>query len=109
MNGAAIAELFEPLGVVSIRRMFGGKGIYYNGLIIAIEIYDEILLKADSVTAPRFEAAGARQWVYENKKRKAVAMPYWSIPDEAVDDPEEMGKWLQLAYEAAVRWQAGRL
>ena len=105
MDGAAIEELFEPLGPVSIRRMFGGKGIYHNGLIVAIEIYGDVLLKADSMTAPRFEASGARQWVYKSKKGKPVAMPYWSIPDEALDDPDEMRKWLQLAYEAAMRWQ----
>lgn len=105
MDGAAIEELFEPLGPVSIRRMFGGKGIYHHGLIVAIEIYGDILLKADHVSAPRFAAAGARQWVYENKKGTSVAMPYWSIPDEALDDPHEMTEWLQLAYEAAIRSQ----
>ena len=105
MDNAAIEEMFEPLGPVSIRRMFGGKGIYHNGLILALEVSGEILLKADAATAPHFESAGAHQWSYESKKGKPVAMPYWSIPDEALDDPEEMAKWLRLAYEAAVRAQ----
>ena len=105
MDNAAIEEMFEPLGPVSIRRMFGGKGIYHNGLILAPEVAGEILLKADAATAPDFKSAGARQWSYESKKGKPVAMPYWSIPDEALDDPEEMAKWLRLAYEAAVRAQ----
>lgn len=105
MDNAAIEEMFEPLGPVSIRRMFGGKGIYYNGLILALEVYGEILLKADSVSAPLFEASGAEQWVYGSKKGKPAAMPYWSIPEEAVDDPDVMKTWLQLAYEAAVRSQ----
>ncbi|MCJ8518207.1 DNA transformation protein [Pseudorhizobium tarimense] len=105
MDNAAIEEMFEPLGPVSIRRMFGGKGIYRNGLILALDVYGEILLKADPVSAPLFEVAGARQWVYESKKGKPAAMPYWSIPEEAVDDPDVMKIWLQLAYEAAVRSQ----
>lgn len=105
VDQTAIEEMFEPLGPVSIRRMFGGKGIYHNGLIVAIEIYGEILLKADSVSVPQFAAAGARQWIYENKKGTPVSMPYWSIPEEALDDPDEMKKWTQLAYAAAVRWQ----
>jgi DNA transformation protein len=103
VDNAAIEEMFAPLGVVSIRRMFGGKGIYHNGLIIALEVADEILLKGDSSTAPLFEAAGSRRWVYQSTRRKPVAMPYWSIPDEAVDDPDVMRTWLHLAYEAAVR------
>ncbi len=104
MHDAAIEELFEPLGPVSIRRMFGGKGIYHHGQIIALELSTgELLLKADATSAPEFAAAGASQWSYEGKQRKSVAMPYWTVPDEALDDPDLMGKWLRLAYEAAVR------
>ena len=28
-------------------------------------------------------------------------MPYWTIPDDAYDDPEQMACWVRLAYEAA--------
>jgi DNA transformation protein len=103
MDNAAIEEMFEGLGSVTIRRMFGGKGIYHQGLIIAIDLRDEIMLKADAVSGPIFAAAGARQWIYENKKGTPVPMPYWRIPDEALDDPDEMRKWAGLAFEAAMR------
>jgi len=103
MDNAAIEEMFEGLGPVSIRRMFGGKGIYHQGLIVGVDLHDEILLKADAVSGPEFAAAGARQWVYQNKKGTPVPMPYWTIPDEALDDPDEMRKWVRLAFEAAVR------
>lgn len=103
MDNAAIEEMFEGLGPVSIRRMFGGKGIYHQGLIIAIDLRDEILLKADEASAPDFRAAGSTQWSYEGKKGKPVLMPYWSIPDAALDDPDELRKWVRLAFEAALR------
>nr|CAD6616005.1 competence protein TfoX [Rhizobium sp. TCK] len=107
MNNDAIEEMFEPLGPVTARRMFGGKGIYHQGLIIALELSDgELLLKADATSAAEFRAAGARQWTYESKKGKAAAMPYWTIPDEALDDPDILQKWLRLAYEAALRAQS---
>lgn len=100
MENAAIEEMFEVVAPISIRRMFGGKGIYRDGVIFALELRDEILLKADDVTAPLFREAGSRQWTYEGKKGKPVLMPYWSIPDEALDDPEEMVKWARLACDA---------
>ncbi|WP_117191203.1 TfoX/Sxy family protein [Rhizobium terrae] len=106
MDNAGIEEMFEGLGPVSIRRMFGGKGIYHQGLIVAIDLRDEIMLKADDLSGPEFAAAGARQWAYENKKGKPVLMPYWSIPEEAFDDPDEMRKWVRLAYDAAIRANA---
>jgi DNA transformation protein len=103
MDNAVIEEMFEGLGPVSIRRMFGGKGIYHRGIIVGLELRGEILLKADEASAPEFEGAGARQWTYENKKNKPVAMPYWSVPEEAFDDPDLMTKWVRLAFDAAVR------
>ena len=103
MNQADIEDMFVALGPVSIRRMFGGKGVYHQGRIVALEVRGEMLLKGDSLSAPEFEAAGARRWTYEGKGGKAVAMPYWSIPDEAFDDPDEMARWVRLAWEAALR------
>lgn len=102
MDNAAIAEMFAALGEVAIRRMFGGKGVYTGGKIIAVEVAEEILLKADTQSAPTFEAAGSRQWTYDGKNGP-VKMPYWSIPAEAFDDPDEMARWVRLAAEAAMR------
>jgi len=98
-----IEEMFQALGPVTIRRMFGGKGIYHQGRILALDFRDEILLKVDSVSAPDFEAAGCRQWTYEGKKGTPVKMPYWSVPEAAFDDPDEMAIWVRRAYEAALR------
>jgi DNA transformation protein len=102
MDNAAIHDMFEGLGTVTIKRMFGGKGIYHQGRILALEVDGEILLKADEESAGIFAEAGASQWVYTGKN-KPVRMPYWSVPDEALDDPDLMKKWVLLAYEAALR------
>ncbi len=103
MDDTEIEEMFSALGPVAVRRMFGGKGIYHRGRIVAIELRDGILLKADAVSAPAFEAAGATRWAYSGKTGKAVNMPYWSIPDDAFDDPDIMAHWVRLAYAAALR------
>ncbi|APG84547.1 TfoX/Sxy family protein [Sinorhizobium americanum] len=102
MDNGAIEEMFQALGPISIRRMFGGKGIYCDGVILAVEVDGEILLKGDAETALQLEEAGARQWAYDGKG-KPVKMPYWSIPDSAYDDPDEMARWVKLAYSAALR------
>ncbi|RWP06814.1 MAG: TfoX/Sxy family protein [Mesorhizobium sp.] len=104
MDNERIAELFEALGPVSIRKMFGGKGIYFDGVIVAIVIRGELMLKADAESAPEFEAAGCRQWTYTGSRHgKLVSMPYWSVPDSAFDDPDEMAVWARRAYEAGLR------
>lgn len=104
MDNERIAELFAGLGPVSIRRLFGGKGIYFDGVIVAIVLRGELLLKADEQSAPDFVAAGCKQWTYTGKRHgKQVAMPYWSIPDSAFDDPDDMTVWARRAYEAGRR------
>jgi DNA transformation protein and related proteins len=103
MDNLDIEDMFSALGPVTIKRMFGGKGVYHQGRIIALDFRDEMLLKADAVSAPAFEAAGARRWAYEGKTGKPVFMPYWSIPEEAFDDPDVMAHWVRLAFEAALR------
>lgn len=108
MDDDHIREMFEGLGPVTIRRLFGGKGIYHAGLIVAIDFGDEILLKADATSAPLFAETGARQWTYESQRRPPVLMPYWSIPDEALDDPETLAHWVRLAFEAALRSGAAK-
>lgn len=101
-----IRDLFAGLGPVGIRRMFGGKGIYYDGLIIAVELRGELMLKGDELSAPDLETARARQWTYVGSRHgKTVSMPYWSVPDGAFDDPDEFTAWARRAYEAALRAQ----
>lgn len=102
MDDDLIRDMFDSLGEVTIRRMFGGKGIYHQGRILALEVSGEVLLKADAKSAPDFADAGASQWIYDGKS-KPVAMPYWSIPDQALDDPEELAKWVGFAWQAALR------
>lgn len=103
MDNTDIEDMFSGLGRVTIKRMFGGKGVYHQGRIIGLDFRDEMLLKADAVSAPAFEAAGASRWSYEGRGGKPVMMPYWSIPDDAFDDPDVMVGWVRLAYEAALR------
>jgi len=98
-----IEDMFVGLGPVVVRRMFGGKGIYHHGLIVAVEVRGEMLLKGDGISASEFEAAGAKRWTYEGRSGKVVQMPYWTIPDDAYDDPEAMASWTALAYAAALR------
>lgn len=104
MDNDAIADLFAGLGPIQVKKLFGGKGIYHNGLIVAIELRGELMLKADAETAPDFAAAGCTQWTYVGSRHgKLVAMPYWTVPDGALDDADEMRPWARKAYEAALR------
>ena len=100
------AELMAPLGAVRVARMFGGHGVYVDGLFIAIVVGDTLYLKADAQTAPQFEQAGGARFEYEAKGRKRVSLHYWTPPAEAMESPRLMQPWARLALDAAVRARA---
>lgn len=102
MDNSEIEEMFAGLGKVTIKRLFGGKGIYFRGLIVGVVIRGELMLKAAAETAPRFEASGATQWTYVGARGKTVLMPYWTVPVDAFESPETMAAWVKLAFTAAV-------
>ena len=95
-------DLFSAFAPVSTRAMFGGHGVYRDGVIIAIVIDEAIYLKVDAETRAVFEAAGSEPFVYE-AKGKVVPMSYWSVPEDALDSPQEFRPWAQRAWEAALR------
>jgi DNA transformation protein len=98
----AIAEMFSAFGPVVVKSMFGGAGIYADGVFFALVDDGVIYLKADDDTRPRFEAEGCAQFVYEGKTRE-VAMSYWRMPERLYDDPEELAQWAKAALDAANR------
>jgi DNA transformation protein len=94
-------DLFAALGELSIRRMFGGAGLYANGVIFAIVFDGEIYLKADAASEPLFRAAGSRPFEYRAAGRDApTRLPYWTLPEAAVDDPETAAEWARRALSA---------
>jgi DNA transformation protein len=88
MEGVVVEDMFAALGPVAVRRIFGGKGIDHQGLIIAVEVNDALWLKGDPVSAADFEAAGLKRWTYPGKAGKTANMPYGSLSNEAFDEPD---------------------
>ena len=99
-------ELLASAGPCVARRMFGGWGISTEGLTIAILVDlgdgETLWLKADETTLGQFEAAGCRRFTYL-AKGAPKSMNYYSAPGEALESPEFMAPWAQLALQAALR------
>ena len=82
--------------------MFGGAGLYRDGVMFGLVSDGEIYLKADEAIVDRFRDAGCRPFVY-SKGEKPVSMSYWSMPEAALDDSDILKEWAELSFEAAVR------
>lgn len=102
-----LRDLFQPLGAVRVKRMFGGQGVWLDGMMFALVFGETIYLKVDDQTRQTFVDAGSGPFVYHQRKRdREAALPYFSLPEEAQDDPVEASRWARLALEAVLRGKA---
>ncbi|QLQ12038.1 MAG: TfoX/Sxy family protein [Brevundimonas sp.] len=89
------------LGAFEIKRMFGGAGVMADGVMFAILDDDTIWLKADEAMSADMEAEGSRRFSMGTKAGKAMTLPCWSLPEAAMDDPEEAVAWARRALDFA--------
>lgn len=102
-----VMELLGPFGTVAARRMFGGHGIYLDGLMFAIVSDDMLYLKADAMNRVEFEQAGCEIFAYA-RKGKRTTLNFFRAPEDAMESPQLMLPWARSAYAAALRAHAKR-
>jgi DNA transformation protein and related proteins len=95
-------ELLNPLGMVRAKKMFGGCGLYVDGLFIALIAHEQLYLKVDDITRAQFETAGCQPFVFETKD-KPIQMNYYQPPADTMESPALMLPWARWALEAALR------
>jgi DNA transformation protein len=97
-----LRDALAGLGPVSIRRMFGGAGVFADGLMFALVTGETLYLKADDVTKADFEREGLAPFTYESRGR-TVTLSYWRAPERLLDEPDAMTEWASRALAAAKR------
>jgi len=99
---AYVLELLQPLGRCSARKMFGGYGLYGDGLMFALVFDGRLYLKVDHLNKSDFVAASCEPFVYQGQD-KPIEMSYWTVPEAALESSEDMAQWARLALAAALR------
>ena len=84
-------------GEVSVRRMFGGAGLYRDGKMFGLIADDVAYLKVDDTNRDDFAKAGSSPFNPYPDKNKAAVMSYYEIPPEVLDNRDELSRWAQRA------------
>ncbi len=96
-----VLEQLAPAGRVTPRAMFGGVGLYLDGLFFALIDDDTLYFKADDATRSRYERAGSRPFCpFPDRPDKAMA--YWQVPAEVLEDGDELAAWAREAMGVAL-------
>jgi DNA transformation protein len=105
MDSEFISELFATFGAVTVKRMFGGAGIWSDGLMLAIEFDGTIYLRVDEASIRDFEREGSKPFVYPRAKIPErigrASQSFWRLPERLYDDPDELAVWARRSLAIA--------
>ena len=94
---AFVEDALQPLGPVHIRAMFGGHGVFLDGMMFALIADDALYLKTDGENRPTFEAANLGALLYGGP----TPTPYHEAgPARRLAAIEP---WIRSAVDAAMR------
>ena len=100
-NPRRFDDLFEVFGPISVRRMFGGEGIYAGDLIIGLVIGERIHFKTGDGNRAEYLAERCEPFSFLRGKKR-MTTSYYAVPDRLLDDPEEFAAWARKAQSAAL-------
>lgn len=93
-----VRDQLSRFGEFEIKRMFGGIGIFKEGLMFGKIGGDVFRLKVDTSNQKDYEEKGMKPFYSETKKK---GMPYWEVPQEVLEDRDELARWASKSYEIA--------
>ncbi|MBL8642545.1 MAG: TfoX/Sxy family protein [Rhodospirillaceae bacterium] len=97
-----VLDQLRDFGGVGARAMFGGFGVYKAGVMFGLIAMDELYFKVDDSNRPDYEARKCQPFVYESKT-KSISMSYWRVPDDVLENPDDLKEWAMKAYDVALK------
>jgi DNA transformation protein len=106
-------DLFAEFGPITLRRFFGGEGIYAGPTMIGSIFRDVIYFKTDAESRKPFDAEACKPFTFA-KGKELITTTWLAIPDRLYDEPEELAQWARAALavaqaSAAAKEKAGKV
>jgi DNA transformation protein len=99
--------LLEQLGQirpVTSRAMFGGLCFFAEGRAFALVAEETLYFKVDDSNRPDFVAAGKGPFLPFGDAAKP--MQYYELPEDVLEDPDQLAVWMAKAIAVAARAKA---
>jgi DNA transformation protein and related proteins len=101
---AFVVDQLSGAGEIVARRMFGGVGLYGDGVFFGLVARDELYLKVDDSTRGAFAAAGSKP--FKPYPGRPVTMQYYAVPLAVLESAPELVRWAKTAIAVAARGKA---
>ena len=101
----SVEKKLSKVILIQTKAMFGGVGIYTDGLFFALIAEDKLYFKVDESNKTDFEKRDMEPFYpYDSAK----PMGYWELPQGVLDDPNELKVWIDKSIQVALKAQAKR-
>ena len=94
-----IVDQLGRLGFVTVKKMFGGAGIYFDGLIFGLLADDVLYFKVDDSNRSDYERAGMEP--FQPFEDKPMVMQYYEVPVDILENREQLADWARKALSAS--------
>jgi DNA transformation protein len=91
-------DLFNPLGRLTSKTLFGGNAILKNNITFAMVFDSSIYLKTNKNTVKKYLDLDSKPLSYK-KNNKTISLRYYEIPIEVLDDEDQLIQWAIEASE----------
>jgi DNA transformation protein len=96
-------DLFAEFGPVTLRRFFGGEGIYADDVMIAMVFGDRIYFKTDAESRKAYLDERSEAFSFVKKGTgETVVTGWYAVPERLYDDPECFAGWARTARDVAL-------
>lgn len=83
---------------IQTKAMFGGVGIYSDGLFFALIAEDKLYFKVDESNKADFEKAGMSPFYpFDSPK----PMHYWELPEKVLKSKKDLAVWIDKSLRVA--------
>lgn len=97
-----VLDLLTEVEGVTARGMFGGFGLYKGGVMFALIADDVLFYKVGAGNQADYEDAGSEPFTYSGKN-KPIQMSYWQVPEDVLEDGDELRQWTLKAFDVALK------
>ena len=92
-----IMEELSPIGDIKSRAMFGGYGIFHQGLMFALISEDALYFKVSESNRDMYKRAQSKPFPH--------GISYWEVPTDVLEENTKLHEWanmsIVIAQEAA--------
>jgi DNA transformation protein len=89
---AETMQILNQVTEVTDRAMFGGVGLYCEGLFFALMDNDKLYFKVDDSNRHDYEAKGMGPFYPFGDE--SMVMQYYEVPEQVLDDPQILREWI---------------